>query len=425
MAPKVLHANTSRTRIGVQSALGTASTSMRDIEILGGTPPLATAAQRTQANTAQTRRRREARSPVRLTRDGAEVAFTTYVKAVVTPLTADATPVPFDDPAALSHQVLFRMGLGGEVPPSAGSTVTASSGTPVAQVTVDAGHGSRFTVGSIVKIVRAAAQPWIRRITAISSDTLTLHPPLDAAPDLGAAVCNLYVYFPAEQDSKVFTLDHVPVEYDSATAQKRAIGVHGGIEWKLENGAAAEAAFKGTCVDWQGPADLSISDDPVADDMAAPMVWSPTFWLASSFSGAPSVAEDVATLKLSVPRKWQNVPGGVINGIGSVHEVAGRDEPITLEIESLFDAAWWTRFANDSRETLVAYTCVGTGADARVFGIWVPRAGVVEAPTSPTKDALLYAMAKLVAFQDTTIAGATPALSVAGVRTANVLVFLG
>lgn len=421
-----LHSQTSRTRIGVQASIGTASSNMRDIEVLGGqNAPLAGLVQATAMNAAQVRRRREGRAPVKLVKAGAPVDFTAYVKGLASVLGASATPVAFSNSSALSHQVLLRMGLGGELAPAAGSTVASSSGSPVDEITVASGHGTRFVVGQIIVIERANAEPWVRRVTDVTSDTLTVYPPLDASPATSAVVRNAFCYFPAEYDSTTFTIEHAPVETGTPTAQKRAVGAHGQTTFTLDNGAVAQMAFAGQCLDWQGPDDLSISTDPVADDMGAPLVWTPRMFLGDSWASAPSVAGEVATVKVTIPRKWQTVPGSVINGIGSVHEVAGRDEPITVEVEGLFDDGWWSRFTSDTRETLIAYTVVGTGSSARVFGCWMGRVGVVESPTSQTKDALIYTQAKLQAFLDTTITGSDPAMSVAQIRTANCIFFMG
>lgn len=419
--PSALHIETSRTRIGVQSTIGAAASTMKDIEVLGSSPDVVKSTQRTAPNNAQVRRRREYKAPVKLTKLGSEVALSCFVKGLATPLTTSATPATYNAPAALSHQILLRAIFGAELTPAAGSTVASSSGTPVDTITVATGHGSRFTIGSIIIIVGYGP----RRVKAISTDDITISPPLDGTPDVGTVVRNCYCYFPGETDSTVYTVEHTFVESGTAESQMRALGVHGQGELKLENDAPAELSFKGQALDVSGPADLSISDDPVADDMGDPLVWSPTTWLLSSLSAAPSVSDLVASTKVSVPRKWQRVGGSVINGVGAVHEVAGRGEPIDVEVEGLFDDQWHTYFSAGTELTLVTFTQVGTGASSRYFGLWCPTTKVVESPTRGAKEALLFSQAKLRAFQATDISGATPALSVAGIRTANCIAFLG
>ena len=422
-----VHTETSRTRIGVQaSSIGTAASTMKDIEILGGGgSPLGKLTQKTEPNRAQVRRRREYKQPIKLTKVGSPVELATNVKGLATVLGTAATPVAYTNSSALSHQLLLRMLFGAELTPAAGSTVASSSGTPVDTVTVASGHGSRFVIGQIIVIERSGAAPWVRRVTGITSDALTVFPPLDDSPATSAVVRNCYCYYPGETDSTTFTIEHTAVESATPVTQKRAVGVFGQGEFKLENDTAAELSFKGECLDWQGPDDLSISDDPVADDMGDPLVWSPTFYLGMTSGAAPSVAADVASIKVSVPRKWQKVHGSVVNGVGSVHEVAGRGEPIEISVESLYDNAWWTRFGSDTDLNLLAYTCVGTGSSARVFGFYFPLVRAVETPADEVKEALAFAMVKLRAFQAEDISGATPALSVAQIRTTNCIAFVG
>ena len=130
-------------------------------------------------------------------------------------------------------------------------------------------------------------------------------------------------------------------------------------------------------------------------------------------------------MKVNIPRKWQMVAGSVVNGVGSVHDVSGRGEPIDIDCEGLFDADWESRFVAGTALSYITFTTVGTGADARYFGLWFPTTRVIESPKRKTNEALLYSNAKLRAFMATDIGGATPALSTAQIVTSNVVAFLG
>lgn len=420
MSTTALHVQTSRTRIGVQSAIGTAATTMLDVEILAG-DPAGKLTQQTADNPAQVRRRRQYKPKVALTKKGSPVEFEVAIKALVTALTSSATPVDYDDASALSHQILLRAALGGALPPAAGSTVASSSGTPVTQITVASGHGSRFTVGSVIIVVGEGP----RRVTAVSTDTLTVEPPLSAAPSVGAVVRNCYCFYLGERDSKVYTVEHVPVETGTPVAEHRMIGFHGSPELTLEVDALARLKLAGACLDWQGPGDLSIGDAPAADDMGAPIAWNPTIWLESSFATLPSSADEVGKIKVAIPRKWQMVDGSVVNGVGSVHEVAGRGEPVTIEASGLYDPDWWTRFDAATALKFVAYTSTGTGSSSRYFGVWAPTVKVHDAPQRGAEGELLSASAVLKAHQATDIVAETAALSTAEIQTSNVVVFLG
>ena len=420
MSTTALHVETSRTRIGAQSAIGTVASVLKDLEILAG-DPAAGLTQATTPNPAQVRRRRQYKAPVALTKKGSPVELTVAIKRLVTALASGATPVAFDHADALSHQILYRAAMGAELAPAQGSTVAGSSGSPVNIISVAAGHGSRFTIGAIIFVVGEGP----RRITAISTDDLTITPPLSGTPSVGTVVRNCYCYYTGETDSTVYTVQHVPVESGTPVAEHQMLGAHFNPEFTLEVDNLAKLALKGQCLHWTGPGDLSIGDAPAADDMGSPLAWNPTIWLESSFATLPSASDEAGSIKVMVPRKWQMVAGSVINGVGSVHEVAGRGEPVEIEVSGLYDPDWYTRFDAGTSLTMVAYTSDGTGSSSRVFGLWFPTVKVIETPKRGAMDALLSTTAKLRAFQATDIDAETAALSTAGIRTANAILFLG
>lgn len=416
----VLHAQTSRTNFGAESTFGTVATNMKHLAILEGDPAAELATQ-TVPVPEQQRRQRQFVPNAQLTRKGSTLKLRVALKKLASILNAAASPVAFDHADALSHQLVMRAALGGELAPAAGSTVASSSGTPVNQITVASGHGSRFAPGQIIIITGEGP----RRVTAVSTDTLTIAPPLSGSPATNTVVRNCYNYHVVEKDSQTFSVEHAPVESGTPIAEMRALGCYGSAAFKLDVNALAEVELSLTAANWQGPGDLSIGDAPAADDMGDVLAWNPTIWLASSLATLPSASDEVATASVSLPRKWQEVPGSVVNGIGSVHDVSGRGEPIDIDVEGLFDADWESRFTGGTELSLVMYTTVGSGSSARYFGLWFPTTRVVESPKRKTNDALLYSTCKLRAFMAKDIGGATPALSTAQIVTSNVVAFLG
>ncbi len=419
--PSVIHSQTSRTNFGAESTLGTVATTMKHVQILDG-DPVAELATQTADNPAQVRRQREFVNPVQLTRKGSQVKFRVALKKLATVLGASATPNPFNHADALSHQLILRAAFGGEVTPAAGSTVVSSSGTPVNQITVDSGDGANFTVGGVL-IVEGEGP---RRITAISTDAITFKPPLSGTPSVGTVVRNTYQYHVVEKDSQTFSLEHAPVESGTPIGEMRALGCHGQASFKFDVNALSEIELTLTALNWQGPGDLSVGDAPAADDMGETLAWNPTFWLvASAMATLPSASDEIATANVAMPRKWQEVAGSVVNGVGSVHDVSGRGEPIDIDVEGLFDADWESRFTGGTTLSLVMFTTVGSGSATRYFGLWFPTVKVVESPKRKTNDALLYSTAKLRAYMAVDIGGATPALSTAAIVTSNVVAFMG
>lgn len=423
MAEIATHIETSVTRIGVQASLAAASSNMRPITLMGDTHPIATAARQVFANTSQNQRRRTGRAPIKGPRTGATVTVPAHLRSVAAVLNAAATPVAYDDASALPHQLLWRAAMGAELAPAAGSTVASSSGTPVTSITVASGHGTRFVIGQMIVVVMGST-PYPRRVTAVSTDTLTIAPPLPSAPSTGDVVRNCYCYYPPERDSTTFTVEHAQVEASGATTQRRAVACYGGGEISLPTNEPASVTLNLTALDHTDPGDLSISTDPVAGLDGDPLVWTPTIYIMDTMSAAPSVA-GVASLQVAVPRNWQTVPGSVLNGFGSVHEVAGREAPITLDFEGLFDSAWWTAFEAGTDYTVLAFTSYGSGTSARVAGFYAGVTRLHATPQATDMGKLRASKFQLVAELDTTIAGAAPALSTAEIRTANLIFFRG
>lgn len=418
--PSVIHSQTSRTNFGAESTLGTVSSNMKHVQILDG-DPVADLATQTAPNPAQVRRQREFVTPVQLTRKGSSVKMRVALKKVPSILNAAATPVAFDHADALSHQLIMRAAFGGELTPAAGSTVASSSGTPVNSITVASGHGSRFVPGQVIVVTGEGP----RRVKTVSTDTLTIDPPLSGTPSVGTVVRNCYNYHLTEKDSQTFSLEHAPVETGTPISEMRALGCYGQAAFKFDVNALSEIELTLAALNWQGPGDLSIGDAPVADDMGDTLAWNPTVWLVSSMATLPSASDEVATASVALPRKWQEVAGSVVNGVGSVHDVSGRGEPIDIDCEGLFDADWESRFTGGTTLSMVMFTTVGTGSSARYFGLWFPTCKVVESPKRKTNDALLYSTAKLRAYMAVDIGGATPALSTAQIVTSNVVAFMG
>lgn len=424
MAAQADHIETSVTRIGYQSSgLATAASNMRRITLWGDAHPIGTSKRQVFPNTSQNQRRRQGRPPIKGPRVGGPVAFTVPLRGVPAVLNAAATPVAFSNANALPMQLLWTMLLGAELTPAAGSAVVGSSGTPVTGVEVTAGHGSRFVVGQMITIITSGV-PYPRRVTAISTDTLTITPPLPGAPSVADVVRNCYCYYPGERDSKTFTVEHAQVESGGPNSQRRAIGCYGSGEINLPTNEVGSIAYSGVSVDHTDPGDLSISTDPIAELDGDPLVVTPTIYIMDTMAAAPDLAAVTGT-KVAVPRAWQTVPGTTLNGIGSVHEVAGREQPVSIEFEGLFDAAWWTAFEANTDYSVLAFTTFGSGTSARVSGFFAGKTHLPMTPEGSDIGKLRGNKFTLHAETDTTITGAAPALSTAEIRTANLIFFHG
>lgn len=423
MAEIAAHLETSVLRIGYQAALETASSNMIRLTQWGDDAPIGTAVRQTFANQSATARRRQGLPPIRGPRVGGSVGFTVPLRGVPSVLNAAASPNPFTHASALPFQLLWRAVLGAELTPAAGSAVVSSSGTPVDEIELTSTHGARFAIGQVVVPIIGGV-PYPCRVADITTDTLTITPPLPSGvtPSVGDVVRNAYCYYPPERDSTVFTFEHAQVEASGATTQRRAVGVYGSGEINLTTNQPGSIVFSGTSVDHTDPGDLSISTNPANELDGSVLVWTPKLYLADTLSAAPNVS-GLTSVKIRVPRSWQTVPGSTINGIGSVHEVAGRDAPVAIECEGLFNSDWWTGFESGTDYSFIGFTTYGSGTSARVAGFWAGVTHLAATPQVAALGKLRSSKFTLTCETDTTITGANPALNVAGIRTANLIAF--
>lgn len=170
-------------------------------------------------------------------------------------------------PATTWMTELLRGACGG-YSAAAGSTVdTAASGT---SITVAAGHGSRFTVGTWIAVgVAGVLEPC--KVTTISTDTLTVYPALSGTPATGQLVINGYNNWMTEAFSESIAIT-------SASAQSST------LQYTLNNGIATELGFQipetgkgllsASCTlagaKWTGPSNQSLSTSVVSEVLTAP-----------------------------------------------------------------------------------------------------------------------------------------------------------
>lgn len=422
MTWSTVNAHTGRTRIGVQASLGTISSNMKDVVLRGPANPLGALARQMKERQDERRYQHDVQAPVKGLQSGATAELMIDGKRLSTRLASGASPVAFSHASALSHQLVLRAGLGGELTPAAGST---AAGTPAADsVGVASGHGSRFIPGQIAIF---SGHP--RRVLSVSTDTLVPFPDLAlaAVPSAGDAILNAYNYhLGMAGDTTVFSLQHAHTESGSAETQRQALGFHGGLALTLTVGEIVGYKLSGNVLSFTDPSDLSISLATTADDMGAPMVWEPVCYLAAvGTDSAPSDAQ-LSTIEVTIPRKWQRVPGsGGTEGVCAVVDTASHDTPCKVTISGHMGLAAWTAFAAGTEKYLLAYTQDGSGSDQRTLGVYFPRLAIEGDPQMELNGDLVFfkvTMRALIA-QDIT-STPTPG-STAPIAISPMIVFLG
>ena len=371
-------------RIGRESTFGTASSNMKALLNRADPPwPLAGKTQKMIARQDSLTSRRAYQTPVKGMKSGSPVSLAVDVKPPSGRLNASATPVAFSHADALSHQLLWRAAMGGELTPAAGSAVVSVSS---ADVTITSTHGSRFAVGQWLLYEATAGTLTLHQVTGIATDVLTVQPPLPGTPQAGEVIRNLYNYYLAEDDTQTFTVDHAPIEAGSNEAQSRGRGCVFSPELTLPLGEVPMLTLTGTSADHDGFGDLSLSETPVSDDMGSPFALDVSsgnggLWLASSLSSAPS-ASLITAVKLTIPRQWQEIPGaGGVSSLAAIKEVASLQQQIQVELTLRGGTAEVTAFANMSSRHLVLFGLSGTGTSGRAFLVHVPKAVPATPPT--------------------------------------------
>jgi hypothetical protein len=290
-------------------------------------------------------------------------------------------------------------------------------------VTVASGHGSRFARGQWLGYEATGGTLTVHQVTAIATDVLTVQPPLPGTPTNGEVIRNLYNYHLAEDDTTTFTVDHAPIEAGSNETQTRARGVvFNAPEIAIAFGEVPSLSLSGMGLTYDGPADLSLSETAISDDMGAPFAFDVSsgngaVWLASSLSSTPS-ASLIVSVKLTIPRQWQMILGaGGVSSIAAVKEVANPSQPITVEIELRGGTAEVTAFTNMSSRHLVLYGITGSSTSARVFGLHIPNAVPAMPPVVQINGELAFCKATLTAQRNS--------LGTTDLGTSNVIVFNG
>ena len=391
-------------RIGVESTFGTTSSNMKALLNRADPPwPLAGKTQKMIARQDSLTSRRAYQTPVKGMKSGSPVVLSVDVKPPTGRLNASATPVAFSNASALSHQLLWRAALGAELTPAAGTTIASYSAPTISVAT---GHGARFVVGQWLKYEATGGGLTFHQVTAISGDDVSVQPPLPGTPTTGEVIRNLYNYHLADDDTQTFTVDHAPIEAGSNEAQSRGRGCVFSPELTLPLGDVPQLSLSGTAADHDGFGDLSLSEGAVADDMGAPFALDVSagnggIWLASSLSSTPSASLTVSA-KITIPRVWQEIPGaGGVSSLAAIKEVAGPQQPITIELELSGGAAEVTAFANMTSRHFVMFGLSGTGTSGRGFLIHAPNTVPAMPPVVQINGELAFCKVTLVAQRNT------------------------
>lgn len=333
-------------------------------------------------------RRNDAIQPVQGLEMQSKVEATFYAKAVPSSnvLTASGTV------GSLSQCIPFRHAFGAEHM-AVGTTVATGSSSTV----FDVASAATLKKGTMIAVTVSGVPEWTK-IVNISTDTVTVSPPLSGTPTNGAVVRNLRTYAPAESHTSSMTFQFA--FSGSSTAQYTVNGVACNVKIASAFGQLVTYALDGTGARFTGPTDQSITASVVTDDMRAPFVMKgATVLLASTVArGTTFVCESI---EVELPNQWQQVrdPGG-IETVNSVVNVAGRPRAATAKLRLRFDSDVPAAFIAETGYTMWVVIPQGTGTSQQFFIVEMGNCKIVGRPKESKVGELLYLDIELGALMD-------------------------
>ena len=252
-------------------------------------------------------------------------------------------------------------------------------------------------------VVYVAGVPNLRKVTAISTDTLTVWPNLSAAPAAAQLVLGSRTYYRAEAMTSTVTVEAANVESGTPAAQQRGRMVRGQCAWTAEIGARAMLAFDGVAQDHDGPDDLGLTSTVVDDDMGADVLWAGVEGgAAASFIFPTADASNpthtcLESIAVTAPNGWrEQLCMSGVNGAAGVLNTGGRTAD-TLELSATWDSAGVSlvnAFAAGTVFTFLSYATRGSGTSQAWAGWYARRMAFDAQPSRVVKDGEVLVVCK-------------------------------
>ncbi len=310
-----------------------------------------------------------------------------------------------------SHDVLFKH-LFGRRYAAAGTTVSGSGSTTT---TVDLTSATGRKVGELVMIGHL-----VRRVTAITSNTITVAPALPAGPADAAVVRGSRCFVPANRRTATLSIEQKLINTeDAAVHEERVLGAFGTVAWQFgAQGTLVTVQASGKGISYQGPSALSdpswaLGQSPADDDMDPPFAWTPT-----AFIDGAAVTIEPGSFKVTHPGSAQEIGGsGSRSGIAGFMDTAGRDSDAGVQVEFTvrLDEDWPTTTFDGGPSTTfhLLVTCdpeLGDGSPTTLAAWEFPRLQLLERPVKGDMNGRAVYTIKAHALRDTlTPASATTA----------------
>lgn len=298
----------------------------------------------------------------------------------------------------------FLYGLmGGIVVPAVGTTTTGTTIAGATSIIVTSASG--LNKGTWIEVISDVGLE-ARFITNIAGTTVTLWPALVGATASGAAVRNMYGYFPAQANTQCLDVREALVGNANYQWQLKQGSGNWGV--KIEPGKLIEFNFDLEFVDHDGPSALGYSVADAADSQIGPwMAKDMTVWLQPQAT-TTSVHVPIESMSIKVNNHMTMVKEfGGTQGVNGWARNGGRDYvEVDLKMRGDVDLDS-VLYDPQASYRLVVAAPYSSGAGGQNFLFDLPNAYVLDKPDFDEGDKFAKGSIKLVGQRDTSVTSDT------------------
>jgi hypothetical protein len=272
---------------------------------------------------------------------------------------------------------------------SAHGSANITGGT-ISTVIVD--DPTKFEVGQWV-LVPYSSKLYPAKVTAINANTLSIYPDLPGAPSNATVCVNMENFYPTENNTSTFTLEHAKAE--DTSIQYRLLGciANGNVKISKNENLMFEAEVK--AADWQ-QGSLSIPITEGTNSRTAPMFANDAMVLFQPV--ATTTRTNYTLLSMDLKTEFSNIFleefGGVQGKTGPVRN--GKRGIVELSIKLAMDPDQYTYFDTKTPMFFAYAASKGSGLSRRFVIVDVANCTFKEIPKISEESGIMYLEGVLV-----------------------------
>lgn len=313
-----------------------------------------------------------------------------------TPSTGQLTDAAvFGANTSLTPRLLLRHAFGSEHA-AVGSTI---SGALSSTTSVDVVDGSVFKKGSFIAVQTGAALIEWAKVTNVATNTLTVYPPLSAAPTTPTwVVRNLYNYAPAETNSKSLCIQQKFVGGSGEETSHTYNGCYGDLSFDLpEPGKLPSMTLSMTATNYTLGGTLTTGVG--TDEMGAAAHWAPSIYLAPAITRIAPLVNEGCTIEMKDTVELVRDPSAT-QTVSSIVRTGGNPAAVKLGVKLRFDSTYDASFTVDTAYECFIVQKIGTDLTASFWIFHVPVAKLVAPPKRVNVGSRLHMELAFAGYQD-------------------------